>query len=67
METFVVRIWAPADVRERDQRATSLKGRLEHVSSGRRVIFRGADQLGALIVSELRRTTVAGTTGDKEG
>ena len=68
METFVVRIWAPADAREADRTRTGLQGRLEHVPSGRRLVFRGTHELGALIVDELRRAAVdAGTTGKKEG
>jgi hypothetical protein len=68
METFVVRIWAPADARERDTDPSSVKGRLEHVASGRGMAFRGTDDLARLIVRELRRTmSDAGLTGNKEG
>ena len=67
METFVIRIWAPADARERD-RTRSLQGRLEHVASGRRAVFRGTAELADLIERELRRNeAVAGATGGKEG
>jgi hypothetical protein len=66
METFVVRIWAPADAREGDR--TPVKGRLEHVTSGRRAVFRGIEELGALIVDELRRERAdAAETGAEEG
>ena len=68
METFVIRVWAPADATERDRPAAPVKGRLEHVTSGRRVVFRGIDELGTLIVRELRRTsTAAGEPGEREG
>jgi hypothetical protein len=67
METFVVRIWSPADAGERDKNV-AVKGRLEHVTSGRRVVFRGVEELGTLIVRELRRTGKdAGATGEGEG
>lgn len=55
METFVVRIWAPADAREREQGSVPLQGRLEHVTSGRLAVFRGVEELGALIADELRK------------
>ena len=67
METFVVRIWAPADAREREQAATSVKGRLEHVTSGRRVVFRGIEELGALIANELRRAGNGSGTSTRAG
>ena len=67
METFVIRIWAPADEQER-QRPSRVKGRLEHVTSGRRVLFHGIEELGPLIADELRKAhKVAGAAGDKEG
>lgn len=67
METFVIRIWAPADEQER-QESTSVKGRLEHVTSGRRVVFHGIEELGPLIADELRKAEEsAGSPGDQEG
>jgi hypothetical protein len=66
METFVIRIWAPADEEER-ARATQVKGRLEHVTSGRRVLFHAIEELGPLIVDELRKADEdSGWAGDKE-
>lgn len=67
METFVIRIWAPADAQERRE-STRVKGRLEHVTSGRRVVFHGIEELGPLIADELRKAEEgAGSPGDKEG
>lgn len=68
METFVVRIWAPADARERDLTRAPVQGRLEHVTSGRRVVFRGIEELGTLIVHELELAgRGAGEPGDPGG
>lgn len=66
METFVVRIWAPADPAERSS-ATALQGRVEHVASGRGVAFRGAAELCRLLLDQVRRTaTVAGVSAQKK-
>jgi hypothetical protein len=66
METFVIRIWAPADKLERDEPG-QLQGRLEHVTSGRNVVFHGIDNLGPLITDELRRADDhPGATREKE-
>lgn len=68
METFVVRIWAPADAAERDLTPTDVQGRVEHVTSGRRATFHGTEELGVLIVRQLEKSKQpAGRAGEKEG
>ena len=57
METFVIRIWTPADSDELSA-SSSLRGRLEHVSSGRRSSFRGIDELARLIEESLSATAI---------
>lgn len=67
MQTFVVRIWAPADEQERHE-GDAVQGRLEHVQSGRRAVFHDVEELWRLIGRELRRTKQrAGAPGDQEG
>lgn len=56
METFVVRIWAPADTQELHFKTRPVQGRLEHVTSGRGASFRGIEELSRLIQEELHRT-----------
>jgi hypothetical protein len=58
METFVVRIWAPADPQELPLTTGSLQGRLEHVTSDRGGSFKGIDELGSLILDGLRSTSM---------
>jgi hypothetical protein len=55
METFVVRIWAPADPHELPVTTARLQGRVEHVTSDRGATFGSIDELGRLILTELRR------------
>jgi hypothetical protein len=69
METFVVRIWAPADPAEDPVVTGRVQGRLEHVTSGRGGTFRGLDELGRLIEVELRNKShavAAGPSGERE-
>lgn len=49
METFVVRIWQPAD----DVPATGLHGTVEYVRSATSRPFSGSDELLQIIESEL--------------
>jgi hypothetical protein len=68
METFVVRIWAPADAADRDPTKTDVHGRVEHVPSGRRATFHGTEELGALIVRQLEKPGHgAGPAREQEG
>jgi hypothetical protein len=47
METFVLRIWVPADAA--DTSSSDLHGVVEHVSSGRNRRFMGSTELVAFI------------------
>jgi hypothetical protein len=62
METFVVRIWAPADPQELPMTTGRLQGRLEHATSDRGGSFKGIDELGSLILEGLR----SASTGQQE-
>jgi hypothetical protein len=52
VETFVVRIWTPADEVDDPQRFR-LRGRIEHVHSGEQTAFRGAGELLAILEARL--------------
>jgi hypothetical protein len=67
VETFVVRIWTPADAAEVEPTTGDVRGRLEHVTSGRGAPFHGTVELGTLILRELRRSDRrAGRPEEKE-
>ncbi len=51
VETFVIRIWTPAEQNDDPQRYR-LRGFVEHIGSGERDAFRGAGELLAFL--ELR-------------
>jgi len=61
METFVVRVWAPADPLELPVTTERLQGRVEHATSDSGATFRGIDELGRLILVELRRVSGSDT------
>jgi len=72
METFVVRIWAPADPAEDPVVTGRVQGRLEHVTSGRGWSFRGVTELGQLIQVQLGQSPVgeldtSGAVNDGQG
>jgi hypothetical protein len=52
VETFVVRIWTPADEVD-DPERFRLRGRIEHVHSGEQKTFRGAGELLAFLEARL--------------
>ena len=56
VETFVIRIWTPAE-RDDDPQRYRLRGLVEHVGSGEREAFRGAGELLALLEVRLEATT----------
>lgn len=51
METFVVRIWTPAELD--DPERFRLRGRVEHVHSGEQETFRGAGELLGFLEARL--------------
>ena len=51
METFVLRVWTPAESNEPVVQGYGLRGFVEHVGSGRSDPFRGGDELLALVVA----------------
>jgi hypothetical protein len=55
VETFVIRIWTPAE-RNDDPHRYRLRGLVEHVGSGERDAFRGAGELLAFLESRLEAT-----------
>lgn len=55
MESFVVRIWVPAEAESRGV-PFRLLGFVEHVGAGRPVSFRGRDELLALVEAGVERT-----------
>ena len=55
VETFVIRIWTPAE-RDDDPQRYRLRGLVEHVGSGERDAFRGAGELLAILESRLEAT-----------
>jgi hypothetical protein len=55
METFVVRIWVPAEAA--DARLSELHGVVEHIGSGRSRRFAGSTQLISFIEYERRAGT----------
>lgn len=59
MQTFVVRIWSPADGTPVESHGPTLRGTVEDVSSGRSVPFRNETELAGLI-----RTFLKGRSGD---
>ncbi len=59
MEVFVVRVWTSADSRDRDA-GDGIRGRVEHVTSGRRQPFHGLEELGGLIDEHLRSAIADG-------
>jgi len=65
MDTFVLRIWAPApDTGETGAQPLGSHGTAHHVGSGRSGIFHSEEQLLRLLV-QLRREAVA--DGDADG
>jgi hypothetical protein len=48
VETFVIRIWTPAE-HDGDPQGYGLRGFVEHVGSGKREAFRGAGELLAFL------------------
>jgi hypothetical protein len=48
VETFVIRVWTPAELRD-DREWYRLCGLAEHVGSGERTAFRGAGELLAFL------------------
>ena len=65
METFVVRVWTSADVTRApgDGRAPALRGRVEHVRSGRVESFHAAEHL----LGFMRQTVDGSSTGFPTG
>jgi hypothetical protein len=61
VETFVVRIWTPAEMVD-DLERLRLRGRVEHVHSGVQETFRGAEELFAFLETrlELQQTALRG-------
>lgn len=55
VETFVIRIWTPAE-RDDDPERYRLRGLVEHVGSGERDAFRGAGELLAFLDARLDPT-----------
>lgn len=56
METFVVRVWLPAQASsDREPELVRLHGLVEHVGTGRSSAFQGLDELEALLLSTARR------------
>jgi hypothetical protein len=58
MDTFVLRIWTPADATGATEVASGAHGTAQHVGSGRSGIFRNDAQLLRLL-DELRRAAAA--------
>jgi hypothetical protein len=52
VETFVIRIWTPAE-RDDDPECSRLRGLVEHVGSAERDAFRSADELLAFLKARL--------------
>jgi hypothetical protein len=52
MESFVIRVWTPAE-QERIASARDLRGLIEHIGSGERDAFRGAGELLAFLETRL--------------
>ena len=52
VETFVIRIWTPAE-RDDDPERYRLRGLVEHVGSGERDAFRGAGERLAVLEARL--------------
>jgi hypothetical protein len=52
VETFVIRIWTPAE-RDDDPQRYRLRGLVEHIGSGERDAFRGAGELLAFLETRL--------------
>jgi hypothetical protein len=52
VETFVIRIWTPAE-RDDDPERFRLRGLIEHVGSAERDAFRCADELLAFLAAHL--------------
>jgi hypothetical protein len=53
METFVLRVWIPAEVNEPVAQPLGLRGFVEHVGSGRSDPFRGGDELLELVIAAI--------------
>jgi hypothetical protein len=51
VETFVLRVWIPAEINEPVAQPVGLRGFVEHVGSGRSDPFRGGDELLALVAA----------------
>ena len=62
MDTFVLRIWAPADVAGPSPESHGTRGTAHHIGSGRSGIFRDDKQLIRLL-DELRRQGGTGKPG----
>lgn len=56
METFVVRVWQPAEGGASEESESILRGVLEHVGSGDSDHFQGEEQLVELIRAGLARS-----------
>jgi hypothetical protein len=54
METFVIRIWTPAEPDD-DPEAVLLRGFAEHVRSSERIVFVGGSELVAFLETTVDR------------
>jgi hypothetical protein len=57
VETFVLRIWTPAEQEDTDQ-PLDLRGLAEHIRSGEHCAFRGTAELTAFLEQQTRPTSV---------
>ncbi len=64
METFVVRVWVPAD--EAAPR-TPMRGIVQHAGTGRVEAFRGSEELLALVAGMAPLRTSDGSPQDPDG
>ena len=62
MDTFVIRIWMPADEPASDRRP-DMRGIVEHVSDGSLMVFEAPDQLLAFMRQAVFDVTDARITG----
>ncbi len=61
METFVIRVWTPAEQEDEGQ-PRNLRGLIEHVRFDERCTFEDGNQLLAVLQTALERQPPAATT-----